>query len=132
MIFLIAILFFRKKSLKIFFADFLLYLFLFYFILILFWVDTHSNIITLPIEFFIKTFSLDVGWGFNLLNGNYFNSREIPYNYLFVNYFYKLPEFLVILYAFSIPILFFNRKLIKSKIKNFKTVILITFFDNLP
>ncbi len=128
LIFLIAILFFRKKSLKILFADFLLYLFLFYFILILFWVDTHSNIITLPIEFFIKTFSLDVGWGFNLLNGNYFNSREIPYNYLFVNYFYKLPEFLVILYAFSIPILFFNRKLIKSKIKNFKTVILITFF----
>ena len=35
---------------------------------------------------------------------------------------------MIILYAFSIPILFFNRKLIKSKIKNFKTVILITFF----
>ena len=105
-----------------------LYLFLFYFILILFWVDTHSNIITLPFEFINKTLSLDVGWSLNLLNGNYFKSNDIPYDYLFINYLYKLPEFLIFLYVFAIPILYINRKFINSKFKNFKKIILITFF----
>ena len=122
------VLFFKKKSLKILLTDFILFLFLFYFVLILFWVDTHSNIIKLPFEFFIKTLSINVGWSFNLLNGDYLNSNNIPFNYLLINYFYKLPEFLIILYVLTIPILFFNRKLLKSKFKDFKIIILITFF----
>ena len=71
-----------------------------------------------PFEFFIKTLSFNVGWSFNLLNGDYLNSNNIPYNYLLINYFYKLPEFLIILYILAIPILFF-KKLLKSKFKNF-------------
>ncbi len=128
LIFLIVILFFKKKSLKILSTDFILFLFIFYFILILFWVDTHGNIIKLPFEFFIKTLSIDVGWSFNLLNGDYYESNNIPYYYLLINYFYKLPEFLIILYILTIPILFYNRKLLKSKFKNFNIIILITFF----
>ena len=128
LIFLMMVLFFKKKSLKILLTDFILFLFLFYFVLILFWVDTHSNIIKLPFEFFIKTLSINVGWSFNLLNGDYLNSNNIPFNYLLINYFYKLPEFLIILYVLTIPILFFNRKLLKSKFKDFKIIILITFF----
>ena len=128
LIFLLAVLFFKKKKFKILLIDLLLYLFLFYFILILFWVDTHSNIITLPFEFINKTLSLDVGWSLNLLNGNYFKSNDIPYDYLFINYLYKLPEFLIFLYVFAIPILYINRKFINSKFKNFKKIILITFF----
>ena len=128
LIFLMMVLFIKKKSLKILLTDFILFLFLFYFVLILFWVDTHSNIIKLPFEFFIKTLSINVGWSFNLLNGDYFNSNNIPFNYLLINYFYKLPEFLIILYVLTIPILFSNRKLLKSKFKDFKIIILITFF----
>ena len=71
---------------------------------------------------------MEIEWSLNLLNGNYLKSNDIPYNYLLINYFFKLPEFLIILYFFAIPILFYNRKLIKSKFKNFKTKILITFF----
>ena len=128
LIFFIIVLFFKKKRLKILFIDFILFLFLFYFILILFWVDTHPNIIKLPFEFFIKTLSINVGWSFNLLGGDYVNSNDIPYNYLLINYFYKLPEFLIFLYALTIPILLFNQKLIKSKFKGFEIIILITFF----
>ena len=128
LIFLMMVLFIKKKSLKILLTDFILFLFLFYFVLILFWVDTHSNIIKLPFEFFIKTLSINVGWSFNLLNGDYLNSNNIPFNYLLINYFYKLPEFLIILYVLTIPILFSNRKLLKSKFKDFKIIILITFF----
>ena len=101
LVFLMMVLFFKKKSLKILLTDFILFLFLFYFVLILFWVDTHSNIIKLPFEFFIKTLSINVGWSFNLLNGDYLNSNNIPFNYLLINYFYKLPEFLIILYVFN-------------------------------
>ncbi len=128
LIFLTIVLFVRKKNFKILLADFLLFFFLFYFILILFWVDTHGNIIKLPFEFFIKTLSIDVGWSFNLLNGDYIYSNKIPYYYLLINYFYKLPEFLIVLYILAIPILLLNRKLIKSKFKNFEIIISITFF----
>lgn len=127
LIFMMIVLFFKKKSFKILLTDFILFFFLFYFVLVLFWVDTHDNIIKLPFEFLIKTLSIDVGWSFNLLNGDYLNSDDTPYNYLLINYFYKLPEFLIILYVLTIPILFFNRKLLKSKFKNFKKIILITF-----
>ena len=128
LIFLIMVLFFKKKSLKILLADFILFFFLFYFVLIIFWVDAHGNIFKLPFEFFIKTLSINVGWPFNLLNGNYLNSNDTPYNYLLISYFYKLPEFLIILYILTIPILFLNRKFLKSKFKDFKIIILITFF----
>tara|TARA_Y200000002_G_scaffold378015_1_gene384600 strand:+ start:102 stop:1664 length:1563 start_codon:yes stop_codon:yes gene_type:complete len=128
LLFLIVILFYKKKNFKILLIDFFLFLFLFYFILILFWVDTHSDIIRLPLEFFNKTLSLNVGWTLNLLNGEYLNANDIPYNYLLISYLYKLPEFLIILYLLSIPVLFFNREIIKKKIKNFKIIIIIIFF----
>lgn len=127
LIFLLVILFFKKKNFKILLADLILFLFLFYLILILFWVDTHSDIIKLPFEFFNKTLSLNVGWTLNLLNGDYLNANDIPYNYLFISYLYKLPEFLIVLYALSIPVLFLNRRVIKSNFKNFKTILIVIF-----
>ena len=128
LIFLVVILFLKKKNLKNLLIDFILFLFLFYFILILFWVDTHSDIIRLPFEFFNKTLSLNVGWTLNLLNGEYFNANDIPYNYLFKSYLYKLPEFLIFLYALSLPVLFFNWKIIKNNFNNFKITISSIFF----
>ena len=98
-----------------FFLILFYFLFFFYFILVLFWVDTHDNIIKLPFSFFIKTFSMDVGWPFNLLNGDYLFKDNIPYNYLLINYFYKLPEFILFLYLVAIPIFFFNRNFFKKK-----------------
>ena len=53
-LFLVNVVFFKKKSLKIVFLDIFLFLIFFYSILILFWVDTHNNIILKPINFFLK------------------------------------------------------------------------------
>ena len=88
-LFLSYILFFKNRSFKEIFFDFAIYLVLFYFILLLFWVDTHSNVLALPLQFFIKTLSLDIGWPFNLLNGDYSSSRNVNKGYLLINYFYK-------------------------------------------
>ncbi len=125
LIFLSIILLSKKKNIKTFFFDFIIFFLLFYVILILFWVDTHNNILTLPFEFFVKTFSISIGWPFNLLNGLYFNTNETPAYYLLVNYLYKLPEFIIVLYLISIPVIFFNRKFLIDNFKNFKNTIII-------
>ena len=128
-LFLINIVFFKKKSLKIVFLDIFLFLIFFYSILILFWVDTHNNIILQPINFFLKSLTIDAGWPFNLVNGNYFSSVEVPYGYILINYFYKLPEFVVFLYLISIPVIIVNLKKLELLFNNFKIVITFILFS---
>ncbi len=127
-IFLAIIFLNKKKSLKNVFFDFILFFIFFYFILVLFWVDTHDNIILLPYSFFIKTFSMEIGWPYSLLNGVYIDKDNIPYNYLLINYFYKLPEFILFLYLVAIPIFFINRIFLKKNFKNFETKIILILF----
>ncbi len=124
-IFLTIILFNKIKSLKIMLIDFILFFLFFYFILVLFWVETHSNILLMPIALLIKSFTIEVGWPFNLLNGIYFNTNEMPKGYLLINYFYKLPEFIIFLYIISVPVIYFNRRYLKNNFKNFKTLIIL-------
>ena len=128
LIFLILILILKKKSIKTILFDFFIFLIFFYFILILFWVDAHSNIILQPYNFFIKTFSMEIGWPFSLLNGIYVDKNNIPYNYLLINYLYKLPEFVLFLYIASFPILFINRNFLKTNFRNFRTKITLIIF----
>lgn len=128
-LFLINIVFFKKKSLKIVFLDIFLFLIFFFSILILFWVDTHDNIIFQPINFFLKSLTIDAGWPFNLVNGNYYSSIEVPYNYILINFFYKLPEFVIFLYLISVPILIINLKKLELLFNNFKTKIIFILFS---
>ena len=114
---------------KIVFLDIFLFLIFFYSILILFWVDTHNNIILQPINFFLKSLTIDAGWPFNLVNGNYFSSVEVPYGYILINYFYKLPEFVVFLYLISIPVIIVNLKKLELLFNNFKIVIIFILFS---
>ena len=123
-IFLLINFYFKKRNLKNFVYDFLIYVFLFYAILLMFWVDAHENIFTLPIVFFNQMYSELLGWPFNLLNGIYFSSREIPYNYILVNYLYKLPEIVLFLYFISIPLIIVNFKKLKKEFQNFIYIIL--------
>ena len=119
----------KKQNFIVIFSDFLIFLVSFFTILVLFWVDTHSNIFIKPIEILIKSFSMKIGWPFNLVNGNYYFSDNLPYDYLLMNYVYKLPEYLIFLYLLSIPILFLNIEILKKKIiKNFKTLIFSIIF----
>ncbi len=133
-LFFLYIIFLKKRNLKEIFVDFLIYLILFYFILVLFWVDTHSNIFTLPLHFFVKTLSLDIGWPFNLLNGDYSSSKNVNKGYLLINYFYKLPEFIIFLYIVSFPIIILNFQKLKKKFNNvllkLLSILLLLIFPN--
>ena len=101
----------KDFSLAKFIKDFFYILFIFYFILILFWIDTHGNIIIKPFELFLESFSTSRGWPVNLINGELFYSSNAPKNYLLVSFINKSPEYIIILYVFFI--------LFYLKIKNF-------------
>ena len=103
-------------NIKIFLYDFIKCFLIFYLLLILFWIDTHSNIIFLPINILFSTFSENywTGWPFNLIAGDYYLSSEVPKNYLLVNFLFKSPEYILICYVFF-TFLIFN-KFFKEKI----------------
>ena len=134
-IFVLFDIFFFKKivnsnfKLKKFLFDILKCFLVFYIFLILFWIDVHPNILYLPLKFFTELFSetWHTGWPFNLVDGTYYFSREIPKNYLLVNLFYKSPEYILFLYAvfFIFYIKFF--KFFKNEFKYFNYKILILF-----
>ena len=122
-----------KKVIFDFFKCFII----FYLILILFWIDTYDNILLLPFEFLVKTFSAEywTGWPFNLVNGVYYFSNEIAKSYLLINFFYKSPEYLLFLYIIF-PLGFILRnKLLNKEFKNFNIKIffflIILVFPNL-
>lgn len=118
LIFLVYLITYRKRKISEIFTDFAIYLIFFYIILILFWVDAHSNIFTLPLSFFLNTFSIDVGWPFNLTNNEYTLSKDVPKYYLLINYFYKLPEFIIFLYIIALPIIVLKFKKLNKELNN--------------
>ena len=83
-LFIIADIFFIKKityknfSFKRLLYDLIICFIIFYLLLIFFWIDTHSNILTLPFNIFLETLSENykTGWPFNLMNGNYYFSKQ--------------------------------------------------------
>ena len=54
-IFFVYLFLFKDEKFRKIFLDIVIYIIFFYFTLVLFWVDAHSNILTLPLSFFIKT-----------------------------------------------------------------------------
>ena len=132
--FLIACLYLGKFK-KDLYIDIILYLIVFYLILILFWVDVHSNIFVLPYKFFLNAISLETGWPFNLYNGKYFFSNTAPINYILLNLYYKLPEFTLYLYLIAIPIMIIKRNELESYFSFFKfkifLVISILIYPNM-
>ena len=123
--------------LKKFFLDAFKSFVVFYLILMLFWIDVHSNILLLPILTIFETLSSSyiTGSPFNLVNGNYYLSTEIPKLYLLSNYLFKSPEYFLILYIFFIYLLIKPNKFFTKEFKNFyyklSLVFLILIFPNL-
>jgi len=142
-IFTLAEIFFFKKfinknfSKKKLFYDLIKCFIIFYSLLVLFWIDVHSNILILPFNLILEVFSTNylTGWPHNLVSGNYYLSREVPKSYLLINLFYKSPEYLLITYLFFIILLFSSKKFFLEKFKffNYKLslLILFLFFPNL-
>ena len=75
------------------------------------------------------------GWPFNLINGNYYLSNDVPKFYFIINFIFKSPEYFLILYLFFIIFIlkskvFFDKKFI---LFNYKLLLLfsILIFPNL-
>ena len=106
-LFIFLEIFFFKKfinknfSYKKFLFDLLKCFVVFYSLLILFWIDAHSNILLLPFDFLMGTFESDykTGWCCNLINGNYHFAIEAPKFYFLTNFIYKSPEYFLITYV---------------------------------
>ena len=68
--------------------------------------------------------SLETGWPFNLYNGKYFFKHALI-NYIGINLYYKLPEFILYLYLIAIPIMIIKRNELKNYFSFFKFKYLI-------
>ena len=132
---IIEIIFIKKFCCKnfnknIFLFDLLKFFFFFYLILVFFWIGTHDNIATKPIEFFIKSLGDDIwrGWPYNLINGNMYLANNLPSNYFILNIFFKSPEYILFLYLiffiFFLTINNFFKNIIKDF--NYKLIIIIS------
>jgi len=136
---LLEIFFFKKIigknfSKKKFFYDLIKCFAVFYSLLILFWIDTHPNILELPFKFFTEALSntYTTGWPFNLVDGNYYLSWQIPKSYILINIFYKSPEYFLMTYMFFLFIilkssLFFKKKFIYFNYKLYFIIFILIF-----
>ena len=103
--------FIKKK----FFYDLVKCFLVFYFLLVLFWIDAHTNIFMVPFEIITNmlTGNFWTGWPYNLINGNYYFSNNVPKDYLLINLLYKSPEYILILYVFFLIIILKDIKFFK-------------------
>ena len=69
--------------------------------MIIFWPHAHGNILLYPFKLAIESFSFPFGAPLSLLNGDFFLSKEYPKNYILVNLFYKMPEYIVLSFLIS-------------------------------
>ena len=108
----------KKFDNKKLFFDFLKFFIIFYFFLILFWIDSHPNIITLPYKFFMSTLSEDFwsGWPYTIINGEYFYSDKVSKLYIIKNIIFKSPEYIILYIIFFI---FKNKIILFKKNKKF-------------
>ena len=125
----------RNFSIKRFLIDSIIVLLIAYFIMILFWPDVHKNIFIYPFKLAIESFSFSFGAPLGLLNGYYFPSHDYPKNYILVNLFYKMPEFIVLSFLIFPLILskilnFFEKRIYGFRSKLF-LIFLILIFPNI-
>ena len=115
---------------KLFLFDLSKSFIIFYFILTLFWTDAHSNILTSQFNFFMENLSGDHwrGWPFNLINGKYYFSQNVPKFYIFINLLFKSPEYFLVCYLIFPFIALNSKNYFKKKIKffNYKLFLIIS------
>jgi len=123
-------------SRKNFLIDSIIIIILSYFVLILLWPETHSNIFILPYNFFYEMMiNTHVGWPVGLLNGKYCFAHEPPATYLLLNLLFRTPEYVLFLYLISILLMINYNKILEKKFKNFYYkiffILIILIFPNL-
>ena len=86
-------------------------------ITILFWPDTHSNLIIdsiIHIKIYFNNFmNSTFGLPLSVLNGEFYSTANTPWYYIFVFLFFKMPIYAVISFLFF-PIIIFDKKFTKN------------------
>jgi hypothetical protein len=113
----------KMFNLKILLFDLFKVFLITYIVTIIFWPEMHNNFLKpqeIIVEYFdqLKDGNYGLYWG--LLNGQIINLSNTPSNYLFINFFYKMPEFFVISVPLLFIILLFDYNFFIKKIDNFK------------
>ena len=130
-LFMMIDIFFLKKivkknfEVKRFFLDIVKCFFIFYLLLVAFWIEVYPNIITLPFSFLEQAW---YGWPYNLTNGNYSTSSDVPVTYFVINLIYKSPEYFLISYLFFLILMFTSKKFFNKKFDffNYKLFFIIS------
>tara|TARA_B110001452_G_scaffold197651_1_gene167589 strand:+ start:1099 stop:2682 length:1584 start_codon:yes stop_codon:yes gene_type:complete len=103
--------------------------FLFYAILLLFWIDTHPNLLTFPIKIFSDWAFGDLfrGYPFILFNEDHYIIADTPKSYLILNILLRSPEYFLLSYFIFIIISLSTNYFVKS-FKNFYYKLFIVLF----
>ena len=121
-----------KKSfdIKKFYFDLIRIIILFYLILLIFWAETHENILLLPFKIIIDSLQTDklIGVGYSILNGDIFTLDQSPKSYFLINLFFKTPEYLIISLFYFFYIFAFKNEELKKIFKNFNYIIFAVLF----
>jgi len=67
------------------------------------------------------------GWPYNLVNGDYFISNNVPKFYFLINFIYKTPEYILLTYFLFLFLYIKKNTFFKKKFKFFNYKILILF-----
>ena len=108
-----------KKNKIIFLYDFFKIILLSTFIILIFWVPAHENLLTKPQEIIKVLLERVFGWPAILINGKIYESNNYPITYILENLFFKSPEYIIFLYSIFIIFFFSLRKFFKKNIINF-------------
>jgi hypothetical protein len=130
--FIIEIMFIKKfvnKKFNIikFYIDLIKVIFFSFIIYILFAPDTHSNIFYKPYLFFLKSFEVQRGTEYTLINGFIFLSKNPPKLYFYEYFLYKSPEFIIFLYITFLILFLKITKFYKKITKNYFYKLIIIF-----
>ena len=125
LIFIYEVAFNKKNSfiLKHFLIDFLKIFLISYLVTIAFWPEMHKNIFTqneIISKYFNSLINGEYGLYWGLIDGQAYNLSNVPKNYLYVNLFYRMPEFFVFSLPILIFILFYDFNFFKNRFLNFK------------
>jgi hypothetical protein len=94
------------------------YVVIFSFIItIIFWPDTHSDLLRLPFiyikNYFVSFFSSNFGLQLGLLNAQFYDISNTPRSYIYISLFHKMPIYMLISFIF-LPFVLFNKKFINK------------------
>ena len=126
----------KKFNNKKFLFDIIKSFAIFYILLIIFWIDTHQNILISPFNIFVGTIiDYPTGYPFNLINGNYYISNEVPKYYLILSIFFKSPEYIFICYFLFLIFLLKSKNFFEKRFTLFgykiSLIVTILIFPNI-